>query len=165
MNAASSHRTIGIGSHGHVGDAGVRMRLVARGPDQKGSSVIVWRSNWIILSQALRSGLVVGAVIAIGATVLTYAGVIETSPLAMLVLFWTIQTSTAYALKRDRIDGVTGVVVMGLLVASLFGGLAAVLLIATGRAPIPLAPGTAAFSLALTWGASLARRFTDRHRP
>jgi hypothetical protein len=135
------------------------------------STGVVWPSNWIILRQCLWRGLCFGAFMEAGMAAATLAGVIRGAPGLMFVVFWCAETSGSFAIRRDRIDGVPGALVMGLLLASLFGAvswLVTALAARWGRAlapPLTMAGWLIGFTLVLVWGIAAARSFREGHVP
>jgi hypothetical protein len=76
----------------------------------------------------------------------------------MLVLYWLVDTNWAYAVRRDRIDGLPGALLAGIVLAVFFGAVTWVVLAVQGRAVPSFPCGAAAFSLALSWSIMAARR-------
>jgi hypothetical protein len=119
---------------------------------------IVWQSNWLIMLQCLRRAFLFGAGMEVVAAALRFTGVIKTLPGFMLVLYSLIDTSWSYAVRRDRIDGLPGAMVGGIVLAVFFGAVTWVVLAAQGRAVPSFPCGAAVFSLALSWSIMAARR-------
>jgi hypothetical protein len=123
--------------------------------------MVIAPSNWALMWRSLRTGFLIGAVLELLLLLARAAGLLSPIPGLILLSVWLVQANFIYATQRDRSDGYRGGAAAALLLASLFGLLAA---LGVSRAGGSAAWGwfAFAFSVALNWGAAVERRMSDR---
>jgi hypothetical protein len=122
-------------------------------------------SNWRLMFRLVTYTLLMTLVLVeIPMEVLRYAGAIKAVPGFMAVALSSLYASYGYGNMRDRSDGWLGAAVAGIVEATFFGGLVA-LVIAANRLPMIRIPyGIAALSLLVNWSMVSERHFGRRAR-